>query len=128
MPRYVILWHELSETAEQSSHWDFMIQVGGESLHTWAIRQPPDECAVQHVVRLANHRPLYLDYEGPISGDRGQVRQWDCGVYSVLSSSPDHWQLHLQGGRMRGVVHLHLTDATPGGWIYSYERATDSRQ
>ncbi len=31
------------------------------------------EGQMMNVIRLANHRPAYLDFEGPISGDRGFV-------------------------------------------------------
>jgi hypothetical protein len=32
---------------------------------------------------LPDHRLIYLDYEGPISGDRGSVTRWDGGTFEV---------------------------------------------
>jgi hypothetical protein len=32
-------------------------------------------------VRLSNHRKFYLDYEGPVSNDRGSVKQVLSGQY-----------------------------------------------
>ena len=36
---------------------------------------------------LPDHRLAYLDYEGPISGDRGSVTRWDRGTYDVEHQS-----------------------------------------
>ncbi|HYE21433.1 MAG TPA: hypothetical protein VEA69_23500 [Tepidisphaeraceae bacterium] len=45
----------------------------GGPLYTWRCPYIPTEIAVTPATRLPNHRPIYLDYEGPVSGGRGRV-------------------------------------------------------
>jgi hypothetical protein len=55
---------------------------------------------------LPDHRLAYLDYEGPISGGRGSVRQRERGSYDWLWDSSDGLAVRLAGERLRGVVRL----------------------
>jgi hypothetical protein len=81
MPRYVILEHDWPIL-----HWDLLLEVGSV-LRAWRLLQQP--CVGASVVAEANadHRLMYLDYQGEVSGGRGQVRQWDAGTYELLSGS-----------------------------------------
>ena len=47
--------------------------------------------------RLADHRIEYLDYEGPISGDRGVVKRVDGGEYEVLEETDEIIRVRLRG-------------------------------
>ena len=69
MPRFVLLDHD-----HPTRHWDLMLEVG-PVLWTWRLDAIPDRCASCQATRIADHRPIYLDYEGPISRDRGEVRR-----------------------------------------------------
>src|SRR5262245_48918907 len=101
MARMVLLLHELPDG---SSHYDWMIQkpsvpVVGAVRGTGAEPGPEERCLITFRVteridlpqvqgflaeRLADHRYAYLDYEGPISGNRGSVRRMAEGfVQSV---------------------------------------------
>lgn len=40
--------------------------------------------AVYQIDRIANHRSIYLDYEGPLSGDRGWVSRRCAGEYFAM--------------------------------------------
>ncbi|QEG40138.1 hypothetical protein UC8_21440 [Roseimaritima ulvae] len=57
-----------------------------DGLLTWAVEhmpavgQPP-----QPALRLPLHRAVYLDYEGPVSGDRGRVIRVQAGTYRPAS-------------------------------------------
>ena len=60
---------------------------------------------------LPDHRLAYLDYEGPISGDRGSVCCCDRGTYELLQEKQKQkaakgLTLHLEGGRLNGSVRL----------------------
>jgi hypothetical protein len=44
-------------------------------------RAPADMFHVEH---LPDHRPEYLDYEGPVAGNRGRVRRLARGVVTAL--------------------------------------------
>src|SRR5687767_7893471 len=67
--RFVVLHH----TGVPMPHFDLMFETGpGGPLATWRSADwPVNSPAV--VERLADHRRKYLDYEGPVSGDRGRV-------------------------------------------------------
>jgi hypothetical protein len=49
---------------------------------------------------------MYLDYEGPVSGDRGHVRKHDYGRCSILEMSADCWRFHFEGGKLRGAYEV----------------------
>src|SRR5687768_14660009 len=80
MPRYVILQHITPPEAERGTHYDLMLEQDGK-LVTWAIPEPPRAGLRTSATKLSDHRLAYLDYEGPISGDRGEVRRVDVGEY-----------------------------------------------
>lgn len=60
--------------------------------------------------RLADHRLAYLDYEGPVSNDRGEVWRCDRGEGQWLGASPARIQLELQGAAIGGCVLLTLVE------------------
>jgi len=79
MPRFVILEHDYPEL-----HWDFMLECG-EVLRTWRLATLPQEGQPVAARASFDHRPLYLDYEGPVGGNRGQVKRWDGGTFHLVS-------------------------------------------
>jgi hypothetical protein len=106
MPRYVILQHETSGGV----HFDFMLEMGG-ALKTWSLSQPPLQGVEMNAEPLPDHRLAYLDYEGPISGDRGSVTRWDRGTYEMECQSESELALLLSGEKITGHVALrHLPD------------------
>ena len=56
--------------------------------------------------RLADHRIAYLDYEGPISGDRGAVTRIDRGEYEAVEETDDNVRVRLRGERDEIVLTL----------------------
>lgn len=100
MPRFVVLVHEWNGT-----HWDFLVE-DGEALRTWAIDEPIVPGAILKARALPPHRPIYLDYEGPISGDRGHVRRLDRGEAAVVAWSDDRVELVLDGDQLNGRVAI----------------------
>jgi len=76
--RFVVLHH----TGIVDPHYDFMIEsVPGGPLYTWRCHHPqiPSENGTTSAWRLRNHRASYLQYEGPISGNRGHVSRIASG-------------------------------------------------
>ena len=78
MPRFVVLEHVWNGV-----HWDFMLERG-EVLRTWAIDAPIVAGQDLPARALADHRLIYLDYEGEVSGQRGSVRRVDAGTYRTI--------------------------------------------
>jgi hypothetical protein len=79
----------------------------GDELRTWALDSAGVIAGVEIAAReLAPHRPVYLEYEGPVSGGRGVVRRLDAGTFVVKQWSSDLVQLRLSGRQLVGEVTL----------------------
>jgi len=100
MPRFVILEHD-----HPFLHWDFMLEAG-DVLRTWRLAHVPEYDKASAATYLHEHRRLYLDYEGPLSGNRGSVRRWDTGVFHWLADEPDCARLELAGDKVHGMAVL----------------------
>jgi DNA polymerase Ligase (LigD) len=107
MPRYVILEHD-----HPTRHWDLMLESGGV-LRTWRLAEPPRPGVSVAAEASFDHRPAYLDYEGPVGG-RGTVTRWDGGTYEVLEEAEGLLVLRLEG-QLRGVARLVREG---GGWVF----------
>ncbi len=117
MPRFVLLRHECPPTWEKPSHWDFMLEANGV-LWTWELRDLPSAWATAlgmeaagdtptvSATRLADHRLAYLDYEGPLSGRRGNVARLDAGSFRWLQQAPNQLEGSLEGKLLRGIFTL----------------------
>jgi hypothetical protein len=100
MPRYVILEHD-----HPALHWDLMLEAG-EVLRTWKLAECPRPDRAVSAELSADHRRVYLDYEGPISGNRGHVLRWDFGSFSWIENQADAVTVSLEGQRLRGIARL----------------------
>ena len=100
---FVVLRHE----DRDGVHFDLMIDTGA-ALATWKCSRPPEAArdAPLDCRRIGDHRRIYLDYEGPISGDRGAVRRHDRGKCQIVERSPERWRIEFQGRRLIGHVTL----------------------
>lgn len=109
--RFVVLEHRWDGV-----HWDLMLDTG-EALRTWAIDAPIVAGRDLPARDLADHRRVYLDYEGEISGNRGTVRRVDRGVYEVRLWTPERVRVRLAGAQLVGEAELRKTGAGEGGPI-----------
>ena len=115
MPRFVLLEHRWD-----GIHWDFMLE-DGDVLRTWAIDAPivPDTELPARV--LPDHRRIYLEYQGEVSGNRGSVRRVDAGTYSVLSWKEDRVLVRVEGSQLVGEVEIRQAGAgSAGGKTWSF--------
>lgn len=118
MPRFVILEHRWNGV-----HYDLMLEDPSTgALRTWAI-DAAIVAGVELPARvLADHRRAYLDYEGPVSGDRGTVRRLDRGTYEARVWSAGRVEVVLGGTRFQGAAVLRSIAAgesetsRPGDW------------
>lgn len=108
--RFVILAHDFPQL-----HWDLMLEEA-ESLRTWRLLKEPDSPNPITAEALPNHRKHYLTYEGPLSGNRGTVTQWDSGTYDVLQADAEAVSARLEGSRIQTTLALRLIDATKNLW------------
>jgi hypothetical protein len=76
-------------------------------LRTWALASlPAEDSAEIHGEQLADHRLDFLTLEGPLTGDRGNVRRVEEGTYAVLAESPDAWDVRLNGLQFAGRLSM----------------------
>lgn len=109
MPRFVILTHDWP-----FPHWDLMLEAG-DVLKTWRLLQEPGPGREVSAEALADHRLAYLDYEGPVSGDRGSVTRWETGEFDWQPAGENELRLLLHGDRWKNVtVLIHSGMATFG--------------
>jgi hypothetical protein len=119
VPRYVILEHTGTPEYKPGVHWDLMLEVG-ERLQTWELASIPSSGATVPALPLADHRLEYLDYEGPISGNRGTVRQWDRGTYTGPDQPSSDIILDVRGDILRGQLKLARESMERSGWKLSF--------
>ena len=100
MPLFAILEHD-----HPLLHWDLMLEAG-EVLWTWRLAAPPQGGVAGEATRIGDHRPLYLDYEGPVRGNRGRVVGWDRGAYAWEEREEGKIVVRLDGERLRGTLRL----------------------
>jgi hypothetical protein len=102
-------------------HWDLMLDVG-DVLKTWAIDTEVVAGVDLPARALGDHRRLYLDYEGAISGGRGSVRRIDRGDYTPLVWTPERVRVCFNGAQLVGEAELRRTDVgptdSPLSWIF----------
>ena len=129
MPRYVILYHQQSSTEADLTHWDLMLETAG-ALRTWQIHQYPVPNQQLAATPLPDHRLDYLQYEGPVSGNRGQVSQWDGGNYEgTVPTKSELFSVRLKGGAFRGTLTLQPHPKQQGSWQVQFpELVTDPNQ
>jgi hypothetical protein len=111
-PRFVVLEHD-----HPFLHWDLMMEAG-PALRTWRLAAPPAAGAEVEATPLGEHRRLYLDYEGPLSGDRGRVARWDHGTFTWESEEEGLVAVRLDGARLQGL--LRLQRQTAESWRASF--------
>ncbi len=121
MPRFVILTHDWP-----FPHYDLMLESGG-SLRTWRMDMAPGDLKPPSILAesLGDHRLVYLDYEGPVSGNRGLVRRWDFGTFAWDIDMPGEIRVQLMGNRVVGTVKLMRTEGNL--WALHFEPESAAR-
>ncbi len=99
-------------------HYDLLLE-SGDVLKTWALPSIPAPGDDIECEALPDHRLIYLEYEGPISGNRGTVTRWDQGTFSVTTWTDDEIALLLAGEKLAGQIELRLMPDQCGRWRLS---------
>ena len=115
MPRFAVLRHD----APGGLHFDLLLEMG-QTLKAWALPQAPPGPVEMTCEALPDHRPIYLDYEGPVSGDRGSVVRWDRGTYRILRQNDRKLVVELTGQKLIGQATLEMAPEDPQRWRFSF--------
>ena len=87
-------------------------------LWTWRLPALPATGEPLDAERIGDHRLLYLDYEGPVSGGRGSVQRIDGGDLTWLEADAGRFAVDLAGavyhGRLEGLRNA------DGSWRIAY--------
>lgn len=113
MPKFTISHHTGSKDGD---HYDLMLEHG-EGLRTWRLVNTAFQ-VFQVARQIKDHRKSYLDYEGEITGDRGRVKIWDTGTYTIDEWRDDRIQVALVGRSLKTRLIMtlgpkHPEDADP---------------
>lgn len=125
MPRYVILHHVLPPKSDRPSHYDLMLEREGLLL-TWAVEQLPRAGLQVAATRLPDHRLAYLDYEGPIHGDRGQVRRVAAGKCQFRELAAD-WVI-AELSACDGALVADLKQTGGDQWSATFQGVDEEKQ
>jgi hypothetical protein len=79
----------------------------GSELMTWRLPAWPIT-RVTKAQQLGRHRRHYLEYEGPVSGNRGEVRRVAAGACLVSCTSDGTWLVTLLNEPGRPTVSVSL--------------------
>lgn len=109
MPQFVILTHDWP-----APHWDFLVEVAN-ALRAWRLLAEPTAGTDIPAEPNFDHRKLYLDYEGPVSGGRGNVTRWDSGTCDWLGEDAEQVEIELRGGKVCGRANLRREAS---GWVF----------
>ncbi|MGB7326218.1 MAG: hypothetical protein WBD31_15195 [Rubripirellula sp.] len=96
--RFVVLHHRVGTGFQRVSedHFDWMFERG-RSLRTWATPVIDDlrSAFTLKCASLADHRIEYLDYEGTVSGNRGNVTRIAAGTFEVIDETSDRFSIQV---------------------------------
>ncbi len=124
---FVVLEHDTtgSSVPDPGIHWDVLFEVPAlPLLATWRLAHNPLTTSEPiPAERIHDHRRVYLDFEGELSGDRGHVRRLDSGRASVEHYATDTLDAELAGALLRG--HMRITRAPAGGLVCSFAPRND---
>ena len=111
--RFVVLHH----TGVAEPHFDLMIEEAGrEMLRAWRVFVPPAEWGDGDVgaVRIADHRAVYMTYEGELSGGRGEVKRVAEGRGEVVQADERGMRVRMReveaGGHWEIILPLDVID------------------
>ena len=135
MLRFALLYHQCPPAYQRPSHWDLMLEAGN-TLRTWALAELPSDWRVAHGATVAacgecpplavgseveaellvDHRTAYLDYEGPVSGGRGNVTRVAAGVYDETTVGSSQLEIVVSVGDWTGRIVMSRDPEDESRW------------
>jgi hypothetical protein len=103
--RYVVLHH----TGIPPAHFDLFLEPPpppeNQPLLTWRLEAPPASWTAHTVTaRQADHRPIYMTFEGEISGNRGEVSRVGSGTAKIVTQTAQSLEVELTGSLQTSLI------------------------
>jgi hypothetical protein len=118
MYQFVVLAHDFPEP-----HLDFFLETSANGLlRSFRLSAWPTGGKPVDLLGTPDHRRLYLQYEGPVSGGRGSVRRLDAGYYELTQEEAHRLVIRLFGQALSGLAVLAWDESGRG----SFRLASDS--
>ena len=126
--RFAVLKH----VRQTDIHWDLLLQLPDRPLlATWQIRMEPGrwEREFQPIpaFELPDHRLMYLDFQGDISGGRGHVTHIDGGTMEIFRGEENFIDCRLQGQLLHGSLQLMRSADQDPSSVQQWHLAFNSR-
>jgi len=98
--RFALLLHE-SHDKHGEEHYDLLLEIPGqEKLMAWHLSHERAEPQ-----RIADHRKIYMKYEGEIPGGRGTVKRIAKGMATVLEIDEKKIRIRLE---VKGMTEVEI--------------------
>ena len=108
--QYVILKH----TGIREPHFDLMFEtMSGSQLATWRSPCWPIISRTA-ITRIGDHRRDYLNIEGELGGDRGNVQRISRGYFNPVHISDGLWRITIRD--LVATVELEMTRNAGDQW------------
>lgn len=112
--RFALLEHD-----HPQRHWDLLLEYG-PACRTWRLEAALTDDVDIPAEASADHRVMYLDYSGPVSGNRGHVVRVDRGNCVWLTATDDLVVVVISGGVWSGRLEIRRRD--DNGWQANLSR------
>jgi DNA polymerase Ligase (LigD) len=112
MLRFAILEHDYPVP-----HWDLFLEAG-DVLRSWRLLSPLEPGIAVPAEPTGDHRLLYLDYEGPVSVNRGTVARIDAGTFAWEADVEECVVVRIAGTHFVGRLILQRDS---GHWTCRFE-------
>jgi hypothetical protein len=101
MQRFTVLHHDWPV-----EHLDLLLQIAPDHLAAWRLPSTTPIDFPTMAQALPAHRLIYLDYQGPIAQNRGNVTRYDTGSLHLIQSLESCIEVHLTGLHLQGNFRL----------------------
>jgi hypothetical protein len=121
MYQFVVLAHDFPEP-----HLDFFLETSATGpLRSFRLSAWPTSGYPVDLLVTPDHRRIYLQYEGPVSGGRGTVRRLDAGHYQLQREEERRLVLRLFGQALSGLAILAWDDSGHGSFCLQSDSAVE---
>ncbi len=92
-----------AHTKGEDIHWDLMLEKAG-SLQTFRLDLPPSQLLTKpaQAVKIDDHDPKFLTYQGPVNKGAGNVKIADKGTFQIQKENSSRIEMDITGRILKG--------------------------